>query len=286
MMPLILPDAIGLGVFAVMGLLLGSFLTVVITRLPRLERFQLEAEGAPADARPLAPPNLWLPHSFCPHCQTPLNLGDNIPLVGFWRQRGQCRHCQARISRLYPWVEGLSALLGGLVWFRFGWDISAVAGLVCVLGLLALAFIDGRELVLPDGLTQPLLWLGLFAAWNGSTGDFPARLDAAVAGAMVGYGSLWLLYQAFFWLTGREGLGQGDLKLLAAIGAWVGLPRVFPIVFLASVLGLVTAITLLLLKRRRWHDPLPFGSFLAVAAIGVILLPPSVANAFWAAIRS
>jgi leader peptidase (prepilin peptidase) / N-methyltransferase len=272
---LLLADGIFYVCCGLVGLLLGSFITVVITRLPAWEQYQYQSSLEITPSSATAPANLCWPGSRCPHCLTALRLADNLPLIGFIRQRGRCRHCQKPISSLYPWVETLSLVLTVWVGWRFGFREAALWALIPTLSLLALAFIDGREQLLPDGLTQPLLWCGFLAALRSTDGSFPIRLDLAVIGAMSGFAVLWTLRQGFYWATRRDGLGYGDLKLLAAIGAWVGVTGMLQILFLASVIGLATALALIALKKRSWHEPLPFGSFLAVSAILLILVPPT-----------
>ncbi len=250
-----------------LGLMVGSFLNVVIYRLPlMLEREWraqcaelLELEGASAAPQPLF--NLWWPRSQCPHCQHVIRAAENIPILSYLLQGGRCAHCQAPISIQYPLVEAVSGVLAGIVAWHFGWGWPAAAALIFTWTLLAASVIDLRHQLLPDVLTLPLLWLGLGAALFGLFTD----LHSAVLGAMCGYMSLWLVYQAFRLLTGKEGMGFGDFKLLAALGAWCGWQSLATIVILSSLVGAVCGIALIALRRRDRQLPMPFGPFLAAA---------------------
>lgn len=258
-------------IWSLLGLCLGSFLNVVVMRLPVMmaQRWQAEAQEAlsiPVDP-PAAPFNLAWPPSHCPHCQTPLRWHDNLPLVGYLKRRGRCAHCQQPISRQYPLVELAGGLLGLSVWWWQGTSLIALAMLAACLTLLALALIDARTQLLPDVLTLPLLWAGLlfqlcFQPW---------QLSAAVIGAMVGYLSLWSLYWVFRWLTGKEGLGYGDFKLFAALGAWLGWQVLPLLLLLAAATGIVIG------GLWQWRHPdrrgqlMPFGPYLAGAGMLFLL---------------
>jgi len=249
----------------VFGLLIGSFLNVVILRLPaRLEwqwrrdsRELLELEEP--DAMP--PPGIVVERSFCPKCAHRLGAFDNIPLVSFLVLRGRCRFCREPISWQYPAVEFLTGLaFAACAWhFDPGWQ--ALAALVFTAILIALAGIDLHTQLLPDQLTYPLLWLGLLL----STITLFVDPVAALIGAAVGYLSLWSVYWAFKLLTGKEGMGRGDFKLLAALGAWCGIKGVLPIVLISAVLGALIGSAWLLLRGRDRATPIPFGPYLAVA---------------------
>lgn len=248
-----------------LGLLVGSFLNVVILRLPermaaawRQEaREVLELE---ADATPL-PPGIVREPSHCPHCKHPLSALDNIPLFGWLLLRGRCRYCKAPISIQYPLVELLSGVLCAIVVWRFGPGWPALAGLLFTWTLIALAGIDFRTQLLPDQLTLPLLWLGLLLALLPMFVTAPS----AILGAAIGYLSLWSVYWVFKLLTGKEGMGHGDFKLLAALGAWMGPVALLPMILLSSLIGALIGGTLIALRKHQREIPIPFGPFIAAA---------------------
>jgi leader peptidase (prepilin peptidase) / N-methyltransferase len=255
---------------AVFGLAIGSFLNVVIHRLPRMMEIEwrsqcAELEGKDAVAQPSY--NLVVPRSHCPSCKTPLRVADNIPLVSWLALRGKCAHCGTRISVRYPIVELLTAALSALVAVRFGFTPATALALVFTWTLLALTFIDADTTLLPDDLTLPLLWLGLVANIFGIF----APLQDAVLGAVAGYLVLWSIYWLFKLATGKEGMGYGDFKLLAALGAWMGWQALLPIVLLSSVVGAVVGIALIILARRGREIPIPFGPYLATAGFIVFI---------------
>jgi leader peptidase (prepilin peptidase)/N-methyltransferase len=253
-------------VFAtVLGLLVGSFLNVVILRLPaRLEaqwRREAREELDIADADEPLPPGIVREASHCPHCKHPLAARDNIPLIGWLLLRGRCRYCAAPISAQYPLVEFLSGVLSALVVWKFGPGWVALAGLVFTWMLIALAGIDFRTQLLPDQLTLPLLWIGLLLSLLPMF-VLPAP---AILGASLGYLSLWSVYWLFKLLTGKEGMGYGDFKLLAALGAWMGPSALLPVVLLSSLVGALVGGTLIALRRHGREMPMPFGPFIAMA---------------------
>jgi leader peptidase (prepilin peptidase)/N-methyltransferase len=205
--------------------------------------------------------SLWGPRSQCPHCHHLIGATENIPLLSYIRQRGRCAHCGVAIGAQYPLVEAASGLLAGIVAWKFGFGWPVLAVLLFTWTLLAASVIDLHHQLLPDDLTLPLLWLGLLAALFGLGTD----LRSAVIGAMAGYLSLWLVYQGFRLLTGKEGMGHGDFKLLAALGAWTGWQYLVTIVLLSSLVGAICGLALILLRGRARGAPLPFGPFLAAA---------------------
>jgi len=211
--------------------------------------------------------NLLVPHSHCPQCKAPLRVIDNIPIASWIALRGKCAHCAARISSRYPIVEALTALLSALVAWKFGLTPQTALGLVFTWTLIALTFIDADTTLLPDDLTLPLLWLGLLANVFGLF----VPLKDAVLGAAAGYLVLWCIYWLFKLTTGKEGMGYGDFKLLAALGAWMGWKALLPIVLLSSLVGAVVGIALILLARRGREIPIPFGPYLAAAGMIVML---------------
>ena len=259
---------------ALLGLLVGSFLNVLIHRLPRMLQASWAAQAktdAPAQAIPETTYNLAWPRSHCPHCGHVLSWSENIPLLSFLRLRGRCQHCQAPIAWQYPAVELLSAALfvGCFAHYGSSWQALAWAGFASA--LLALAVIDANTTLLPDAITQPLVWSGLLAAhWGLSHVSLPTALWGAVAG----YLFLWTVYWLFKWATGKEGMGQGDFKLLAGLGAWLGWPALLSLVLIASLTGLAFGLYL----RWRGQTPedgyIPFGPFLALAGAWVMALGP------------
>jgi leader peptidase (prepilin peptidase)/N-methyltransferase len=253
---------------ALLGLLVGSFLNVVILRLPaRLlhqwreqSREMLELDGTEAVAEP-APPGLVWQASHCPQCKHALGALENIPVLSWLALRGRCKHCGTRISAQYPLVELLTAICSALVVWKFGVSWQAGAGLLFSWALIALAGIDVRTQLLPDQITLPLLWLGLLVALVPFFVDAPA----AILGAAIGYLALWSVYWGFKLLTGKEGMGYGDFKLLGALGAWMGPWALLPIILLSSLIGAVVGGTALAVQGRDRATPIPFGPFLAAA---------------------
>lgn len=264
-------DAIFLLGAAIIGLALGSFLNVVIHRLPKIMDAEWRAQCAEIEGRELPERgryNLLVPSSHCPHCQTPLRPYDNVPLLSYLLLLGRCRQCHAAISPRYPAVEALTAILSALVAWQFGWSVQGVLALALTWTLIALTFIDADTTLLPDSMTLPLMWLGLLANVFGVF----APLEEAVIGAAVGYLSLWSVYWLFKLATGREGMGYGDFKLLAALGAWLGYTMLLPIILLSSIVGAVVGGGLMLMARRGRDIPIPFGPYLAAAGFLTLLV--------------
>ncbi|RME32903.1 MAG: prepilin peptidase [Gammaproteobacteria bacterium] len=249
-----------------LGLVVGSFLNVVIHRLPRmLEREWrqqcAELTGEPAGAEMEGRYNLVFPSSHCPHCAHPVGPLENIPLLSYLLLRGRCRACGHPIGLRYPAVELLSGICSAAVVWHFGLSLPAAGALILTWGLIALTFIDADTQLLPDDLTLPLLWLGLLLNIPGSFVPLPD----AVIGAVAGYLSLWSVYWLFRLLTGKEGMGHGDFKLLALIGAWLGWQVLPLVIILSSLVGSVIGIGLMLLRSLRRDQPIPFGPYLAIA---------------------
>ena len=272
--------ALGYPIAAGLGLLVGSFLNVVILRLPkRLEwewkRDSLETLGQ-ADLYDPPPPGIVVEPSHCPHCQHKLSWYENIPVFSWLVLRGRCRHCKTPISIQYPAVELLTMLLvTACVWrFGFGWQGFGASLLSCF--LVAMSGIDVRTQLLPDQLTLPLLWLGLIA----SVDNLFVPAKAAIAGAVVGYLSLWVVYWVYKQLTGKVGMGHGDFKLLAALGAWAGYKALLPIVMLSSIVGAVVGSIWLMTKGRDRGTPIPFGPYLAIAGWIVFLWGDDIIGAY------
>ena len=283
---------------SLLGLLVGSFLNVVIHRLPlMLERQWLHESAAQltdaaamarvagvpaADAEKLAkavdaygtqiealPPfSLSRPRSRCPHCGHQLRWHENLPVIGWLRLGGKCAACKAPISRRYPLVELATGLAFAALSWRFGAQPTTLLWCGFVAALIALAMIDWDTTVLPDAINQPLLWAGLIAALMGWT----IPLDKAVMGALAGYLSLWSIYWLFKLATGKEGMGYGDFKLLAALGAWLGWQAILPIILIASLVGLCVNVPRMLLGRHQRHQQYPFGPFLAGGGLFVMFV--------------
>jgi leader peptidase (prepilin peptidase)/N-methyltransferase len=258
-------------VLFVFGLAIGSFLNVVIVRLPIMMERQWRAECAEAladevDTRAATASNeserfdLVAPRSHCPHCGASIRARDNIPLISWLALKGRCRHCGAGISVQYPLVELASGVIAVVVLVRFGPGWEAALAILFSWALLAAAAIDWRTTLLPDDLTLPLLWLGLLAAAAG-LGE-PSAV-AAIVGAAVGYLLLWGLYHAFRLATGKEGMGHGDFKLLAALGAWTGWQGLPVTILLSSFVGAIMGLAMMALRGHDRSVPIPFGPFLA-----------------------
>lgn len=286
-----------------LGLCVGSFLNVVIYRLPVMMRRewlddceqQLSAtqelqdllKFSPAQAQAVAegvapvrqaldalpPLGLVAPRSRCPHCGHQLRWHENLPVLGWLRLGGKCASCKAPISFRYPFIE----LLTGLLFFGIGWQIGPQLAALLYCGfaaaLVALAGIDWDTTYLPDSITQPLLWMGLVAA---GAGMLPVTLPAALIGAVVGYLSLWSIYWVFKLLTGKEGMGYGDFKLLAGLGAWLGWQMIVPIALLASLIGALVGLSLKMSGGLREGRYVPFGPFLAGGGLTVLLIGPRI----------
>jgi len=251
------------------GLLVGSFLNVVIHRIPKMMEATWRQEARELLEQPVpkgeeTPPifNLVTPGSHCPHCNHRIRWYENVPVVSWVLLKGRCSGCKAAISKRYPIIELLTALVAGLCAWRFGYDPWLIFMLYGSFTLLALAVIDLDTTLLPDDLTYPLLWAGLLAAVLGIS---PVSLSDAVIGAMAGYLALWSLYWVFKLLTGKEGMGYGDFKLLAALGAWLGWQYLPVVVLLSSVVGLVFAVSMMASGSVKRDQGIPFGPYLAIA---------------------
>lgn len=253
-------------VAVLLGLVVGSFLNVVIHRLPKMmERDWLQQAREmlhPEQPQPEQPIyNLVLPHSHCPHCQAEIKPWQNLPLISYALLRGRCGACRERISVRYPLVELLTAVLSGVVAWQFGFGWAAGAMLLLTWALISLSLIDADTQLLPDAIVLPMLWLGLII---NSTGLF-TDMHSALWGAVFGYLSLWSVYWLFKLITGKEGMGFGDFKLLAMLGAWGGW-QVLPLtILLSSLVGAILGIIILKSRGDSNATPLPFGPYLAIA---------------------
>lgn len=280
---MVYPGIIDAAALGLLGLLVGSFLNVVIHRLPKMMELRWAAECAdlnssagvdgaslPTEAPP--PFNLMVPRSRCPHCGEAIRWYENVPILSYVALRGKCRHCAAPISLRYPAVEAVCGLLFAWCGWTFGpsWEALAWSGFAAA--VLALACIDWDTTLLPDDITLPLLWAGICAAALRLT-DTP--LADSVWGAVAGYVSLWLVYWAFKLATGKEGMGYGDFKLLAAFGAWFGWQALIPVILMASVIGAVVGIGIKLMGQLREGGYVPFGPFLAIAGLTAMVFGPS-----------
>ena len=269
----------------VFGLIVGSFLNVVILRLPpRMEwewrsqcREFMELEGE----EEAPPPGLAFDRSRCPKCGHAIRAWENIPLISWLALRGRCSACKAPISIQYPLVEGVSGLLTLAVVWHFGPTWQALAMLVLVWGMLAASVIDLRTQLLPDDIVLPLLWLGLAVSLWGLF--IPP--EQAIIGAMVGYLSLWSVYQLFKLLTGKEGMGYGDFKLLAVIGAWGGWSILPLVILLSSLVGALVGGGLMLFRGHDRNIPIPFGPYIAVAGLIALLWGDGLIAAYWSLMR-
>ncbi|MEK9593847.1 MAG: A24 family peptidase [Luminiphilus sp.] len=251
---------------AALGLVVGSFLNVVILRLPKMMEQGWQRECCEVLDQPVPdqePISLSHPGSHCPGCGAAIKPWQNIPVISWLVLRGQCAQCGMGISMRYPAVELVTGVLSGLAAWQFGFGIEALSALALIWMLVALAGIDIDTQLLPDSITLPLLWLGLavnlFAVWT--------PLSSAVIGAMLGYGSLWSVYWLFKLVTGKEGMGYGDFKLLGALGAWFGWQAVPLMILLSSFVGAALGIAILLSKRQGRDTPMPFGPYLAGAGL-------------------
>lgn len=265
------------GFVALLGLSVGSFLNVVIHRLPRM----LEAQWAEAMQEPdldsQAPPlqpqhyNIATPSSHCPSCGHVLTWAEKIPVLSYLWLKGRCHQCHAPIGWRYPAMELLTSALFVWSFAQYGLSTTALAWAGFASALLTLAAIDADTTLLPDAITQPLVWAGLLAAQLGLS---QVGLSTALWGAVVGYLCLWSVYWMFKMVTGKEGMGQGDFKLLAALGAWLGWPALLSLVLMASITG--TAVGLWLRARARLSEDgyMPFGPFLALAGLWVMVFGP------------
>lgn len=258
----------------IVGLCVGSFLNVIIYRVPIiLEReWQKEAKhildidpaGNSEDSETF---NLAYPNSRCPHCGHAIKPYENIPVISWIFLKGKCSKCSAPISLRYPAIELFTGILSGFVAYQFGFSVAAAAAVLLSWFLIALTMIDYDHQLLPDNMTLPLMWLGLILNYFGVFTD----LGSALWGAIAGYGTLWLVYWAFKLTTGKQGMGYGDFKLLAALGAWLGWQLLPVIIILSSLVGALLGIGMILFMGRDRSKPIPFGPFLAIAG-GIALI--------------
>lgn len=267
------------GLVFLFSLLIGSFLNVVVHRLPKMmeadwhaQCAELRGEAGPDAARY----NLWLPRSACPRCGHQITALENIPLLSWLWLRGRCSACAAPIGARYPLVELLTALLSAAVAWKWGVSAQTLGALLLVWTLVTLAFIDLDTTLLPDSLTLPLLWLGLLFNLGG---HFTSLADAVI-GAIAGYGVLWSVYWLFKLITGKDGMGYGDFKLLAAIGAWLGWQMLPVTLLLSSVVGAAIGIAMIVLVKHDRRVPIPFGPYLAGGGLVALFFGADLTQAY------
>ena len=265
----------------ILGLMVGSFLNVVIHRLPKMMAHEwhnncLELQGK--EVQKSSKYTLAVPRSACPACGHMITALENIPVISYMALKGKCSGCKVAISMRYPLIEILTGVAIGLVSWKFGYTSTTLFAWIFTFALIALTFIDFDTQLLPDDITLPLLWLGLLFNLNNGFTD----IKSAVIGAVAGYLILWSIYWAFKLVTGKEGMGYGDFKLLAAIGAWFGWQLLPAVILLSSVLGTVIGIGLIVLTKRGREVPMPFGPFLAIASIAALFLGQQLASYYLA----
>jgi len=276
---LLAEPALFTGLVFLLGLLIGSFLNVVIHRLPRMMEADWHHQCADlrGETMPETPRyNLWVPRSACTHCGHQITALENIPILSWLWLRGRCSACSTPISARYPLVELLTGLLSAAVAWQWGLSVQTLGALFLVWTLIALAFIDFDTTLLPDSLTLPLLWLGLLFNLNGHF----ASLPDAVIGAVAGYGVLWSVYWVFKLVTGKDGMGFGDFKLLAAIGAWLGWQLLPVTLLLSSVVGAVIGIAMIVLVKHDRRVPIPFGPYLAGGGLVALFFGADLTQAY------
>jgi leader peptidase (prepilin peptidase)/N-methyltransferase len=280
--------AIFIAVVFAFALLVGSFLNVVILRLPVMMEREwreqcTELADAPSAVLPEGPFNLVVPRSRCPACGTMIRARDNVPVISYLVLGGRCASCGTRISIRYPLVELLTALLAAVCAWRFGFGWEALMAIVASCFLVSISLIDADHQIIPDATVYPLLWLGLvmslFHPLAGADTLFIAPRDAIV-GAVAGYLSLWCVYQLFKLVTGKEGMGYGDFKLLAALGAWLGWRDLPMIILLSAVVGAIVGIALILFRGRDRSVPIPYGPYLAAAGWIAMLWGDAITDAY------
>ena len=250
----------------VMSLAIGSFLNVVIHRLPKMLERQWRDELSELNGQEVAAGpryNLMVPRSACPACGHAIGALENVPLISYLALRGKCAGCKARISPRYPLVEALTGALSGYIAWRYGFTWQTLALLVFVWSMIALAFIDLDTFYLPDDITLPLVWDGLLANMGGLFVD----LQSAVIGAIAGYLALWIVFWGYKLATGKDGMGYGDFKLLAAIGAWLGWKMLPVVILLSSLVGAIVGISLIVFARHGRNVPIPFGPYLVLGGL-------------------
>ncbi|MEQ8204737.1 MAG: A24 family peptidase [Woeseia sp.] len=283
--------AVFLLVCVLFALLIGSFLNVVIYRVPVMMQREWRSQcqellAEPAGDLPEGRFDLVVPRSRCPSCSAQITALQNVPVISYLLLRGKCGHCKAPISARYPAIEVLTAVLTGLTAWRFGFGWEALAAIGLTWTLIAITFIDFDHQIIPDSLSLPLLWAGLslslFNPMAGADVLFIAP-KSAIVGALAGYLSLWSVYHLFKLVTGKEGMGYGDFKLLAALGAWLGWQELPVIIILSALVGAIMGIGLMAVRGRDRNVPMPFGPFLAAAGWLAMLYGPQI-RSWWVSV--
>jgi len=269
-----------ISLFTLIGLMIGSFLNVVIYRLPKMmERtWQLqcaELRGETLEMQPVF--NIATPRSICPNCQHKIAFWENIPILSYLLLRGRCSGCHSRISVRYPIIEAITGIMSGFVAWYFGFGWAMMAALIFVWALMVLAVIDIDTHLLPDDITLPLMWLGLLFNMYGGFTD----LHSAVIGAVAGYLSLWTIYWVFKLVTGKEGMGYGDFKLLAAIGAWLGWSILPLVILFSSLVGAIAGIGLIIAAKLNKDIMIPFGPYLVGGALIALFWGQEINHAYF-----
>ena len=261
----------------IFGLAVGSFLNVVIHRLPKMmERewhnncLELQGKELPAHSKY----TIVTPRSACPNCGHHITALENIPVISYLMLGGKCKGCKSKISMRYPLIEALTGAIIGAVAYKYGYTYSSLFAFIYVFALVALTFIDFDTQLLPDDITLPLLWLGLLFNLNGGFVD----IKSAVLGAVFGYLILWSVYWLFKLVTGKEGMGYGDFKLLGAIGAWFGWQLLPAVILLSSVVGAIIGIAMIMFKGKSGGTAIPFGPFLAMGGIAALFFGQQLAS--------
>ena len=277
-----------IGLAFVFALLVGSFLNVVIYRLPVMMERDWRAQcdeisASPAGELPQGRFDLMVPRSRCPSCNQQITAIQNIPVISYLLLGGKCGNCKAPISQRYPAVELLTAVLTGIVAWRFGFGWEAAAAIALTWTLIAISVIDIDHQIIPDSISLPLIWSGLFLSlFHPLAGAEILFVDAktAIVGGLAGYLSLWSIYHLFRLLTGKEGMGYGDFKLLAALGAWLGWQMLPLIILLSAIVGAVSGILMIVTKRHERSVPIPFGPYLAAAGWVAMLYGPQIVKRY------
>tara|TARA_R110001606_G_scaffold399310_1_gene584804 strand:+ start:135118 stop:135939 length:822 start_codon:yes stop_codon:yes gene_type:complete len=264
---------------SILGLLVGSFLNVVIYRLPIMMESDWKAQCDELNNQTseiTTAFTLSVPRSRCPHCNHAITAIENVPVISYLFLGGKCKQCKIAISKRYPLIEALTGLLSGIVAWHFGFDWACLGALLLTWSLITLTFIDIDHQLLPDSITLPLLWLGivfnLFTVYT----DLPS----SVIGAIAGYMSLWLVFHGFKLVTGKEGMGYGDFKLLAALGAWFGWLILPSIILLSSLVGAIVGVSLIIFRQHQRNIPIPFGPYLAAAGWIALVWGDAITSAY------
>lgn len=265
---------------SIAGLMVGSFLNVVIHRLPKMMEREWRRQCAEFRGEPVAvgPPfNIVTPRSACPHCGHKITALENIPVASYVFLRGRCAQCHASISARYPVVEVLTGLISGFIAWHFGYGFAAFAALIFVWAMIALAFIDIDTQLLPNDIMLPLLWGGLLV----NLGDGFTDIRSAIIGTVAGYLALWSVYWCFKLITGREGMGYGDFKLLAMIGAWLGWQMLPLVILFSSLVGAIAGVGLIVIAKHGRHVPIPFGPYLVGGGLVALFWGNQINSAYF-----